>query len=256
MKNIIIAIVSLMFLNGCSMWNHGKGSEDVICMFGCDKHICSSEHPDYLSIPIDKTYLNIVLKDDSTSDNLLFPIKVRSNGIITMIVTTIEFLHPLYCEQKGVITKKTFIDTIEDIILNKKCICLNLPTTEAIGKPFYHVVRNDDWVFDMVSREDCQVFFNYFFYICNDMGGMICYSDGLYKLGAVAEMMFYLKKPLRERHSCDGTYQWVDGNQIQIEKNVPNISKEMKEYLREVGGGWYVDGNIKQRRMQKMPKWW
>lgn len=256
MRNILITIVSLLLLNGCSMWNHGNGADDVACMFDYRKSINRYESPDYLNIPIDNTYLDIVLNQITTNNNLLFPIKIKSNDTVIMIVTTIDFLYPLYFEQKEKIKKKEFIDLLGVSIKNKTCICLDLPTIGVIGEPFYHVVRNDDWVFNMVNAEDEQVFFNYFFDIRKDMDGKIYYSDGPYKFGAVAEKMFYLKHPLFEGYSCDGTYQWVSTNQIQIEKNVPYISKEMRSYLKTIGRKWYVDGNIKYRRLHTMSKWW
>lgn len=256
MRNILIAILAILFLNGCSMWKHGKGTGDVTYMFDNTKSTIRYETPDYLNIPIDNTYLETILPPNSINGNLLFPIKIKSNDTVIMIVTTIKFLYPLYCEQIKFLRKKEFVDSLSVFIKNKTCICLDLPTIGEVGKPFYHVVRNDDWVFHMVNDEDEQVFFNYFFDIRKDMDGRIYYSDGPYKLGAVAEKMFYLKHPLCEGYSCDGTYQWVSTNSIKIKKNVPNISKEMRLYLRTIGRMWYVDGNIKYRRLQTMSKWW
>lgn len=256
MRNVLIKIVALLLLNGCSVWNHGNGADDIAFIFDYRENINEYKATDYLDIPLDNAYLDIVLNDNSTNNNLLFPIKIKSNDTVIMIVTTIEFLYPLYCEQKKEIIKKEFIDLLGVTIKNKRCLCLDLPTIGVVGKPFYHVVRNDDWVFNMVNAEDEQVFFNYFFDIRKDMDGKIYYSDGPYKLGAVAEKMFYLKHPLCEGYSCDGTYQWVCTGKIQIERNVPDVSKEMRSYLRSIGRRWYVDGNIKYRRLQTMSKWW
>lgn len=256
MRNVLIAIVSLLLWEGCSMWNQGKGPESVVCVYDKNGHFNRHESPDYLHIPIDESYLNMVLSPNTTKGNLLFPIKIKSNNTVIMIVTTTDFLYPLYCNQIEVIKKKDFVDSLGDFIMNKKCICLNLPIVEEVGKPFYHVVRNDDWVFNMVDDEDEQVFFNYFFEVRNDMNGKLYYSDGPYKLGAVAEKMFYLKHPLCERYSCDGACQWIIGDQIRIKKHIPNISKEMRLYLRTIGRRWYVDGNIKHRRLQPMSIWW
>ena len=249
-------MVSLLLLNGCSLWNHGNGADDVAFIFNYRKNVNGRKISDYLDIPIDNTYLDTVLSHKTTCSNLLFPIKIKSNDTVIMIVTTIGFLYPLYCKQKKEIRKKEFIDLLGATIKNKTCISLNLPTVEVVGKPFYHVVRNDDWVFNMVEAEDEQVFFNYFFDVREDKTGKVYYSDGPYKLGAVAEKMFYLKHPLCEDHSCDGTYQWVSTNQIQIAKKVPNISKEMSSYLRAIGRKWYIDGNLKHRRSRTMSKWW
>ena len=73
------------------MWNHEKRTEDIVFVFDYSKQINNDESPDYLNIPIDETYLNMILKSNMINRNILFPIKIKSNNSVIMIVTTTEF---------------------------------------------------------------------------------------------------------------------------------------------------------------------
>lgn len=264
MRFYILSILFLLAIQGCVNFKQNDRTVnfniDYVHRDSLDyvhrDSLNNPDPPDYLYIPIEEDYIGKILNVNTVNENILFPIKVKKDSATIMIVTTFDFLYPLYWNQIEQISQSDFFDTISKCILRKKSIQLELPTIQTIGEPFYHIVRNDDWVFNIVNQEDTQVFYNYFFNVSEDGGTEIFYADGPYKLGAVAEKMFYLKHPIHERSSCDGTDQWTSGSNMNLEKDIPNISRELRMYLNEFGRLYYIDGNIKYRRFQPMRKWW